>query len=164
MRNSVCTANFAQSYKLVCSKCCTMLKMEKSKEMSIRKSKARSKLWIPIVNSPIPSTEVHSLLKQCLARSSVDSIWWYVCTFNWRSCKTQFQNECTNQGRKMLPKTGWVSSNMACRCRHAAAWRRLLFCQKLGGQLPTLPTRYFRPWWYSFINEEKVLWLRTIQN
>ena len=29
--------------------------------------------------------------------------------------------------------------------RHAAARRRLLFCQKLGGQLPTLPTRHLRP-------------------
>ena len=28
----------------------------------------------------------------------------------------------------------------------AAARRRLLFCQKLGGQLPTLPTRQLRPW------------------
>jgi hypothetical protein len=34
---------------------------------------------------------------------------------------------------------------VALRCRRAAAWRRLLFCKKLGGQLPTLPTRHLRP-------------------
>ena len=49
------------------------------------------------------------------------------------------------QGRKWLPKTGWASSNVAHLCRRAAAWRRLLFRQKLGGQLPTLPTRHLRP-------------------
>ena len=59
-------------------------------------------------------------------------------------------NQCTEfyyvlQGRKWLPKTGWASSNVACRCRRAAARRRLLFCQKLGGQLPTLPTRQLHP-------------------
>ena len=30
--------------------------------------------------------------------------------------------------------------------RAGSARRRLLFCQKLGGQLPTLPTRHLRPW------------------
>ena len=44
------------------------------------------------------------------------------------------------QGRKWLPKPGWASSNVAHRCP-----RRLLFCQKLGGQLPNLPTRHIRP-------------------
>jgi len=42
----------------------------------------------------------------------------------------------TDQGRNWLPKTGWASSNVA---------RRLLFCQKLGGQMPTLLTRQVRP-------------------
>ena len=28
----------------------------------------------------------------------------------------------------------------------AAVRRRLIFCQKLSGQLPTLPTRQLRPW------------------
>ena len=50
------------------------------------------------------------------------------------------------QGRKWLPTTGWASSNVPRRCHHAAARRRLLFCQKLGGQLPTLPIRHLRPW------------------
>ena len=48
---------------------------------------------------------------------------------------------CTNlpgQGRKWLPKTGWAISIPARR-------RHLLFCQNLGGQLPTLPTRQLRP-------------------
>ena len=49
------------------------------------------------------------------------------------------------QRRKWLTKTGWASSNVVHRCGHAAAWPRLLFCQKLGGQLPTLPTRHLRP-------------------
>jgi hypothetical protein len=30
-----------------------------------------------------------------------------------------------------------------------AARRLFLFCQKLGGQLPTLPIRHLRPWHYS---------------
>ena len=47
--------------------------------------------------------------------------------------------------RKRQHKTGWAISNVACRCRRAAARRPLLFCQKLGGQLPTLPTRHLRP-------------------
>ena len=51
----------------------------------------------------------------------------------------------TPQGRKWLTKTGWASSNLARHCRPAAARRRLLFCPKLGGQLPTLPTRHLRP-------------------
>ena len=54
-------------------------------------------------------------------------------------------NFITHQGRKWLPKTGWASSNVAHLCHRAAARRRLLFCQKLGGQLPTLPTHHLRP-------------------
>ena len=49
------------------------------------------------------------------------------------------------QGRKWLPKTGWASGNAACHCRRAAAWRHLLFCQNLGGQLHTLPTCHLHP-------------------
>ena len=49
------------------------------------------------------------------------------------------------QGRKWLPKTGWASSNVEHRCPCATTRRRLLFCQKLGGQLLTLPNRQLRP-------------------
>ena len=35
---------------------------------------------------------------------------------------------------------------MARPCHRAAARRHLLFCQKLGGQLPTLPTWHLHPW------------------
>ena len=57
-------------------------------------------------------------------------------------------NFITHQGRNWLPKTGWASSNVAHLCHRAAARRRLLFCQKLGGQLPTLPTRHLCPCHY----------------
>ena len=40
-----------------------------------------------------------------------------------------------DQGRKWLPKTGGASSNTSSN----VAGRRLLFCQKVGGQLPPPP-------------------------
>ena len=52
---------------------------------------------------------------------------------------------CFKQGRKWLSKSGEASSTMAAmeacrRCR-----RRLLFCQKVGGQLPPLPPLQLHP-------------------
>ena len=41
--------------------------------------------------------------------------------------------------------------------RAAAGRRLLLFCQKLGGQLPTLPTRQLRPW-SKVSKSQKKIW------
>ena len=49
------------------------------------------------------------------------------------------------QGHKWLPRTGWASSNVAHCCRLATALCCLLFCQKLGGQLPTCPPASYDP-------------------
>ena len=43
-----------------------------------------------------------------------------------------------------LPKAGWAVQVVMRRA--AAAQRRLLICQNLGGQLPTLLIRQLRPW------------------
>ena len=42
-------------------------------------------------------------------------------------------------------KLGGQVVNATRHCHHAAARRRLLYCQKLGRQLPTLPTCHLRP-------------------
>ena len=44
------------------------------------------------------------------------------------------------QGRKKLPNAGWAISNAA----RSLGYATLLFWQKLGGQIPTLPTRQLR--------------------
>ena len=53
----------------------------------------------------------------------------------------------TYQGSDWLPEAGWASSN-AVRRRYRPT--ELLFCQKLVGQLPILPTRQLRPCLLSF--------------
>ena len=45
------------------------------------------------------------------------------------------------QGRRKLSKARWASHNAA----HQRCRRRILFCQNLGGQLPTLPTHHLLP-------------------
>ena len=48
-------------------------------------------------------------------------------------------------------------------CTTAAKWRRLLFWQKLVGQLATLPTRHLRPWCTSGIWQRVEIRHHTMQ-